>query len=55
MTLRISYHSQSFPTVYSVPRVGTLETSWDELLWAAITIGRPSTYCVFRHGPASVS
>ena len=25
----------------------------DELLWAAITIGRPSTYHVFRYGTAS--
>jgi hypothetical protein len=27
--------------------------SWEELLWAAITIGRPSTYQVFRYGPPS--
>ncbi len=52
MLLHIPYESQSFPSSYSV-RSGTLETSWDELLWAAITIGRPSTYHVFRHGPAS--
>src|SRR5260370_37070833 len=25
----------------------------DELLWASITIGRPSTYHVFRYGTAS--
>lgn len=30
-----------------------ISTSWDELLWAAITLGRPSTYHVFRHGQAS--
>ncbi|RUX32607.1 hypothetical protein EOA13_00420 [Mesorhizobium sp. M7A.F.Ca.US.011.01.1.1] len=53
MTLRIDYRSQSFPGVYNVRRVGTLETTWDELLWAAITIGRPSTLHVFQHGPAS--
>ncbi|MER8809573.1 hypothetical protein [Mesorhizobium australicum] len=53
MTLRIDYQSQSFPSVYSVPRVGTLDTSWDELLWAAITIGRPGALHVFQHGPAS--
>lgn len=53
MTLRIDYRSESFPSVYGVPHTGTLNTSWDELLWAALTIGRPSTYHVFRHGPSS--
>lgn len=52
MTLRIDYQSRSFPPSYGV-RSGTLTTTWSELLWAAITIGRPSTYHVFRHGPPS--
>jgi len=52
MTLRIEYQSRSFPASYSFLS-GTLKTSWNELLWAAITIGRPSAYHVFRHGPAS--
>lgn len=50
-TLKIDYQSRDFPAAYS--RSGTLLTSWDELLWAAITIGRPSTYHVFRYGQAS--
>lgn len=52
MKLRIEYSSQSFPSRYKFP-FGALATTWDELLWAAITLGRPSTYHVFRHGPAS--
>jgi hypothetical protein len=52
MTLHIDYQSEAFPPPYS-PGWGILNTSWDELLWAAITIGRPSAYHVFRHGPAS--
>ncbi len=52
MTLRIDYESSAFPPSYSFGS-GTLLTSWDELLWAAITLGRPSTYHVFRHGQAS--
>ena len=51
MTLLIDYQSRSFPS-YSFGS-GTLKTSWDALLWAAITIGRPSTYHVFRYGPPS--
>jgi hypothetical protein len=52
MTLRIDYRSRAFPASYMF-RSGTLLTSWDEFLWAAITLGRPSTYHVFRHGQAS--
>jgi hypothetical protein len=52
MPVLIEYESQAFPSSHP-PRWGRLETSWDELLWAAITVGRPSTYHVFRHGPAS--
>ena len=29
-------------------------TSWDDLLWAALTVGRPNTTDVFRHGEASL-
>jgi hypothetical protein len=50
--LRIDYVSRDFPASYTF-RSGTLSTSWDELLWAAITLGRPSTYHVFRYGQAS--
>jgi hypothetical protein len=50
--LRIDYQSVAFPASYAL-RGGTLSTSWDELLWAALTLGRPSTYHVFRHGQAS--
>jgi hypothetical protein len=52
MTLRIDYRSHAFPASYNF-RTGTLTTSWNELLWAAITLGRPSTYHVFRFGQAS--
>lgn len=52
MTLRLDYQSLDFPASYTF-RSGTLLTSWDEILWAAITIGRPSIYHVFRHGQAS--
>ena len=52
MTLRIEYTSRDFPSAYTFGS-GTFTTTWDELLWAAVTLGRPSTYHVFRHGPAS--
>ncbi|MFZ4664721.1 MAG: hypothetical protein ACOYNY_47455 [Caldilineaceae bacterium] len=52
MTVTIDYQSRDFPTSYRLTS-GTLLTSWNEILWSALTIGRPSTYHVFRHGPAS--
>jgi hypothetical protein len=30
-----------------------LETSWDEVLWAAVTVGRRNRQYVFKHGQAS--
>lgn len=53
MTLLIDYTSRNFPPTRYVGS-GRLETSWDDLLWCAITIGRPSTYHVFRHGLESI-
>ena len=50
--LHIPYTSQGFPGG-TVPRAGYLETDWGDLLWAALTVGRPNTAYVFRHGEAS--
>lgn len=52
MTFRIEYQSEDFPSAYTFP-AGSLNASWSELLWAALTVGRPNIYHVFRHGPAS--
>jgi hypothetical protein len=49
----IPYASRDFPKRH-VKRRGNLKTSWNELLWAAITIGRPNTAYVFQHGEASL-
>lgn len=52
-SLAIPYTSARFPSSYGVGS-GVLSFSWDDLLWAAITIGRPNTAYVFRHGDASI-
>lgn len=54
-TLEIEYESEGFPSGHG-PANGhqTLQTSWNEILWAALTVGRPSTAFVFRHGLASL-
>jgi len=54
MTLRIDYSSDGFPSAGPVANgSATLGTTWNELLWAALTVGRPNRQYVFRHGPAS--
>jgi hypothetical protein len=50
---QITYSSRDFPKGL-VSQYGNLTTSWAELLWAAITIGRPNTAFVFQHGDASL-
>ena len=49
----IPYESQGFPSAYVIGS-GPLTTSWDDLLWAALTVGRPNTAYVFQHGDASL-
>lgn len=53
--LRIDYESEGFPSGGSVSNgIGILDTSWGELLWAALTVGRPNRMYVFRYGAASM-
>jgi hypothetical protein len=55
MSLFIAYVSEGFPPGGSVANGwATLATSWDKLLWAALTVGRPNVSYVFAFGPASV-
>ena len=50
--LAIAYTSTDFPSG-TVHGLGNLQTSWGDLLWAALTVGRPNTAYVFQHGFAS--
>jgi hypothetical protein len=53
--LRIDYFSENFSSSGAVGNgPGVLTTSWDDLLWAAVTVGRPNRQYVFRHGTASI-
>jgi hypothetical protein len=52
--LRIPHISEAFP-LGTVPNGSDeLSVTWDEILWAALTLGRPSTHHVFQHGAASM-
>jgi hypothetical protein len=53
--LQIDYDSEGFPTGSPVANgSATLDTSWDDILWSALTIGRPNRQAVFQHGDASL-
>lgn len=52
--LRIDYVSEGFPSGSRVANgPGTLSTCWDDILWAAVTVGRPNRQYVFHHGMSS--
>jgi hypothetical protein len=52
--LRIDYQSESFaPGSGIAAGTDSLNVTWDDLLWAAMTVGRPNRQYVFRHGTAS--
>ena len=52
--LHIPYRSEHFPPGIVQNGRGMLPVTWDDILGAAITVGRPNRYIVFRHGDASV-
>lgn len=52
--LHIPYKSEHFPPFTVQNGRDVLHVTWGDILWAAITVGRPNRYVVFRHGDASV-
>jgi hypothetical protein len=52
--LRIAYEAEAFPNRFSTNGIGELAVTWDDVLWAAVTVGRPNRQYVFRHGNASM-
>lgn len=52
--LKIPFESRHFPPQSSVQNgIRTLNFDWNDLLWSALTIGRPNLHYVFQHGLAS--
>lgn len=52
--LCIPYESEHFPQDTVQNGKDELYVTWDEILWAAITVGRPNRYAVFQHGDTSL-
>lgn len=51
--LRLPYTNEAFPSGVLPNGSHELTVVWDEILWAALTIGRPSVHHAFAHGSAS--
>src|SRR5271165_1936974 len=51
--LRVRYESEQFPSSSLNNSGAVLDVTWDDILWAAITIGRPNLHYVFQHGSSS--
>ena len=52
--LYIQYMAEDFPPASITSGTDKLQVSWDDLLWAAITVGRPDIFHTFKHGNASL-
>lgn len=50
----IDYENDQFPSSVVPNGQSRLSVTWDDILWAAITIGRPNLSYVFRHRSASI-
>ena len=55
MGINIPYESEGFPAGTIPNGPNTLDTTWGEILLAAITVGRPDLYHVFRANAPVVS
>jgi len=52
--LRIPYVTEAFPPRTVANGQAELAVTWDDILGAAVTVGRPRRHYVFRHGAASM-
>lgn len=52
--LSVPYETETFPPGTVVNGTADLPVTWDDILWAAVTVGRPNRQYVFRHGAASM-
>jgi len=51
----VDYISEGYPAGAPVTNgSAALSASWDDLLWAAVTVGRPNRLYVFQHGLSSM-
>jgi len=52
--LFLDYENEDFPAAVLPNTQRRLNVTWEDILWAAITVGRPDIFHVFRFGTASI-
>lgn len=52
--MQIEFWSDAFPPGTVANGISNLTITWDDLLWAAMTVGRPNRHYVFKHGMPSL-
>jgi hypothetical protein len=52
--VRIDIQTEAFASQHGLHSFDVLNPSWDDILWAAITIGRPNVHYVFQYGKSSL-
>lgn len=52
-SLRIECTTEGFPPAMVANQTHDVMVTWDDLLWAALTVGRPNRQYVFQHGKSS--
>jgi hypothetical protein len=51
---RIDVETEAFLPSYGLGHYSPLMATWEDILWAAITVGRPNIHYVFRYGRPSL-
>jgi hypothetical protein len=52
--LFLDYENENFPAAMLPKGQRRLNVTWDDILWAAVTVGRPDVIHVFRYATASL-
>lgn len=52
--LSLDYETDGFPTAILPNGQRRLTVTWDDVLWSAVTVGRPNIFHVFQYGDASL-
>ncbi|TBF35225.1 hypothetical protein ELG88_08355 [Rhizobium leguminosarum] len=51
---RIEVETAAFPPSYGLGAYEQISATWEDIVWAAITVGRPNIHYVFRYGRPSL-
>ncbi|MGR9400201.1 hypothetical protein ACU8M5_10690 [Rhizobium leguminosarum] len=50
----IALETHAFPKTYKLNAFDQISTTWGDIIWAAVTVGRPNIHYVFQYGQPSL-